>query len=73
MLGRALASICATLDLTTVFLSGNVIDVLGDPMLESMHRELAVRSRLKNLSGLRVIEPHERLSPLTAAASLALR
>ena len=73
MLGRALASVCATLDVTTVLLSGNVIDVLGDPMLESMHRELAVRSRLKNLSGLRVIEPHERLSPLTAAASLALR
>ena len=52
MLGRALASVCATLDVTTVFLSGNVIDVLGDPMLESMHRELAARSRLKNLSGL---------------------
>jgi len=73
MLGRALASVCATLDVTTVFLSGNVIDVLGDPMLESMHRELAARSRLKNLSGVWVIEPHERLSPLTAAASLALR
>jgi glucokinase len=73
MLGRALASTCATLDVTTVFLSGNVIDVLGDPMLEAMHRELAVRSRLKNLSGLRVIEPPERLAPLTAAASLALR
>lgn len=73
MLGRAIASVCATLDVTTVFLSGNVIDVLGDPMLEAMHRELAVRSRLRNLAGLRVIEPHERLSPLTAAASLALR
>jgi hypothetical protein len=57
----------------TVFLSGNVIDVLGDPLLESLHRELAVRSRLTNLSGLQVIEPHERLSPLTAAASLVLR
>ncbi len=73
MLGRALASACATLDVTTVFLSGNVIDVLGDPMLEAMHRELAVRSRLKNLAGLQVIEPHERIAPLTAAASLALR
>ncbi len=73
MIGRALASVCATLDVATVFLSGNVIDVLGDPLLESLHRELAVRSRLTNLSGLQVIEPHERLSPLTAAASLVLR
>jgi glucokinase len=72
MLGRAIASMCATLDVTTVFLSGNVIDVLGDPMLESMRRELAVRSRLPSLSGLRVIEPHERIAPLVAAASLAV-
>lgn len=73
MLGRAIASACATLDVTTVFLSGNVVDVLGDPMLEAVHRELAVRSRLKSLAGLHIIEPHERIPPLTAAAALALR
>jgi len=73
MLGRAIASSCAILDVTTVFLSGNVIDVLGDPMLEAMHRELATRSRLRNLTDLRIIEPHERITPLVAAASLALR
>lgn len=72
MLGRAIASMCATLDVTTVFLSGNVVDVLGDPMLEMMHRELAVRSRLPSLNTLSVIEPHERIPPLVAAASLAL-
>ena len=72
MLARAVASMCATLDVTTVFLSGNVIDVLGDPMLEALHRELAVRSRLKSLQGLKIIEPHERIWPLVAAASLAL-
>ncbi len=73
MLGRAIASSCAILDVTTVFLSGNVIDVLGDPMLEAMRRELKARSRLRNLADLQVIEPHERIAPLVAAASLALR
>ena len=72
MLGRALASMCAMLDVTTVFLSGNVVDVRGDPLLESMHREIASRARLTTLSQLRVIEPHERIPPLVAAASLAL-
>ncbi len=72
MLGRAVASACAILDVTTVFLSGNVIDVLGDPMLDAMRREMSTRSRLRNLAALRVIEPHERISPLVAAAALAL-
>ncbi|MEZ7961005.1 MAG: ROK family protein [Ilumatobacter sp.] len=72
MLARAVASMCATLDVSTVFLSGNVIDALGDPMLDALHRELAVRSRLKSLNGLQIIEPHERIWPLVAAASLAL-
>lgn len=72
MLARAVASMCATLDVTTVFLSGNVIDVLGDSMLEALYRELALRSRLKSLQGLKIIEPHERIGPLIAAASLAL-
>lgn len=73
MVGRAIASMCATLDVATVLLAGNVIDVLGDPMLEAMHRELATRSRLRSLSNLTVIEPHERISPLVGAAALALR
>lgn len=73
MLGRAIASMAATLDVRTVFVSGNVIDVLGDPMLEAMHRELTDRSRLLSLAGLRVIEPHEQIAPLVAAAALALR
>ncbi len=72
MLGRAIASMAAMLDVRTVFVSGNVIDVLGDPMLAAMHRELALRSRLASLTGLQVIEPHERIAPLVAAAALAL-
>ncbi|NND74401.1 MAG: ROK family protein [Ilumatobacter sp.] len=72
MLGRAIASIAAILDVRTVFVSGNVIDVLGDPMLAAMHREIALRSRLQSLTGLEVIEPHERIAPLVAAAALAL-
>lgn len=72
MLGRAISSMAAILDVRTVFVSGNVIDVLGDPMLEAMHREIALRCRLQSLSGLRVIEPHERIAPLVAAAALAL-
>jgi len=70
MLGRAIASITATLDVSTVFVSGNVLDTLGDPLLESMRRELRLRSRLDSLSGLRVIEPHDRINAVVAAASL---
>lgn len=72
MLGRAISSLCAIVDVPTVFLSGNVVDVLGDPMLDMMRREIAARSRLQSLRAVQVIEPHERISPLIAAASLVL-
>lgn len=72
MLGRAIASMTAILDVSTVFVSGNVIDVLGDALLEATHREVEARSRLLSLSDLKLIEPHEQISPLVAAASLAL-
>ena len=70
MLGRAIASITATLDVSTVFLSGNVLDTLGDPLLESVRRELHLRSRLDSLTDLRIIEPHDRVNAVVAAASL---
>ena len=69
-LGRANASITATLDVSTVFLSGNVLDTLGDPLLESVRRELHLRSRLDSLTDLRIIEPHDRVNAVVAAASL---
>lgn len=72
MLGRGIASMVAILDVTTVFVSGNVVDVLGDAMLEAAHREVQARSRLLSLAGLRIVEPHEQITPLVAAASLAL-
>jgi glucokinase len=72
MLGRGIASMSAILDVRTIFVSGNLVDVLGDTMLAAMHRELATRSRLLSLAGIHVIEPHEQIPPLVAAASLAL-
>ncbi len=72
MLGRAVASITATLDVTTVFVSGNVIDVLGDPLIQAFRNELTLRSKLPNLAGLRIIEPHERIVSLVAAGALVL-
>lgn len=70
MLGRAIASMCAIFDVSTVFVSGNVLDVFGDRLLEVLRNEVGIRSRLGSLAGLQVLEPHERISPLVASASL---
>jgi len=71
MVGRAIASAAAVFDVTTVFISGGVVDTFGDPMLESMRREIGIRSRLESLSGLRVLEPSGLIQPLVAAAAVA--
>jgi len=73
MIGRAIASAAAAFDVTTVFVGGAVIDTFGDPVLESLRRELALRSRLTHLSGLQVVELSGYGQPLVAAASVALR
>jgi glucokinase len=71
MIGRAIASTAALFDVTTFFISGGVIDTFGDPVLESMRREIALRSRLANLEGLTVLEPSGLVQPLVGAAALA--
>lgn len=72
MLGRAIASACATLDVDTVFMTGGVIDAFGDQLLDVARRELLTRTRLPNLAGISVIEPVEHISPLLRAAALVL-
>ena len=72
MLGRAIASACATLDVDTVFVTGGVIDAFGDQLLDVARRELRTRTRLPNLAGISVIEPVEHINPLLRAASLVL-
>ena len=73
MMGRAIASAAAAFDVTTVFVGGAVIDTFGDPVLDSLRRELSLRSRLTHLAGLRVVELSGFGQPLVAAASVALR
>ncbi len=70
MLGRAVASMCATVDLDTVFVTGGVIDAFGDQLLDVARRELLTRTRLPNLDGLRLVEPVEHIGPLLRAAAL---
>lgn len=71
MLGRAIASMAAVVDVTTFFVSGTVIDAFGDPMLAVARREITERSRLPTLGELRVVEPDHGIPPLVAAAALA--
>jgi glucokinase len=71
MVGRAVASVIAAVDVTTVFVSGRVVDTFGDAMLESVRREVAARSRLENLEDFQLREPTGLIQPLVAAASLA--
>jgi hypothetical protein len=72
MIGRGIASAAAAFDVTTFYIGGSVVDTFGDPLLASVHRELAQRSRLEHLAGLRVIELSGFGQPLVAAASVAL-
>jgi len=71
MVGRAVASALAAFDLTTVFISGRVVDTFGDAMLESVRREVAARSKLENLQNFQLREPTGLIQPLVAAASVA--
>ncbi|MFK8023641.1 MAG: ROK family protein [Ilumatobacter sp.] len=70
MLGRAVASMCASLDVSTVFVTGGVIDAFGDQLLDTARRELHTRSRLATLADLRLVEPVEHLGPLARAAAM---
>jgi glucokinase len=68
MLGRAVASFAATVDVSTVFVSGSVLEVMGPAVMSSMRRELAARARLPNLVDLTVVEAPPPVSPIVAAA-----
>ena len=72
MLGRAVASSAAMLDVDTVFVTGSVLDAFGDGLLDTCRREIRLRSRLSNLAALDVVEPVEHLAPVVRAASLAV-
>lgn len=71
MVGRAVASAAAAFDLTTLFISGRIVDTFGDAMLDSMNREIAARAKLASLSGFQVREPTGLIQPLVAAAAVA--
>lgn len=70
MFGRAVSSIAATVDISTVYVSGVVVDTFGQPMLEAARAEVKTRSRLPNLAQLAIILSSPA-PPLVAAASLA--
>ncbi|HWM18294.1 MAG TPA: ROK family protein [Ilumatobacteraceae bacterium] len=72
LLARAVASLAAIVDTTRVFVAGSVPAALGQPLLDAMARELAVRSRLPHLNGLSVIPlPAGAGGPLVGAAAIA--
>ena len=72
MLGRAIASTAAMIDVDTVFVTGGVLDAFGDPLLDTCRREIRRRAKLPNIVDLSIIEPVEHITPLVRAASLAV-
>jgi glucokinase len=72
MLGRAIASLGATLDLGLILLSGMLPATFGAPMLGALERELEARLRLVHLSEVKVrMLGSEGVSTLVGAAALA--
>jgi predicted NBD/HSP70 family sugar kinase len=80
MIGRAVASAAAVLDLRLVLLAGAVPSAFGVPLLEAARRELDQRSRLAHLrQGVDRAETRVALeftamgieAPLVGAAALA--
>ena len=72
MIGRALASTMAIVDVSTVFITGSVVDTFGDPLLEAIHREVMLRSRLTNLGAFSLVELSGSVQPLVGAAAMAM-
>jgi glucokinase len=73
MLGRAMATVATTLDVTTFILSGRVVDTFGDRMVALGREELGRRARLEYVRDVRVIEPGGFVGSLVGAAALARR
>ena len=72
MLGRAIATFAAMMDVDRFYVSGGVVDVFGDQMLDVCRNEIRLRSKMSFLAGLQVIEPVEHSSSIVASAALAL-
>lgn len=72
MLGRAVSSTAAMIDVDTTYVTGSVIDAFGDAVLDACRREITRRSRLTFVDDMKVIEPVEHISLLVRAASLAV-
>ena len=72
MVGRAVASAAAVFDVTTVFVSGVVVDTFGDELLDAARHEVGMRSNLDHLAGLEIREASGFVQPLVGAAALAL-
>lgn len=70
MVGRAIASAAALLDVRTVYLSGPVVDVFGEAMIVTMRHEIGIRSRLPWLADLRTIVVADPTPGLIGAAAL---
>lgn len=73
MTGRAIASTAAVFDVTTFLTGGSIVDTFGDQFLDTVRREIGLRSRLAHLSDLRVVELSGFAQPLVSAAAVALR
>jgi len=70
MLGRAIASFAAMVDVSNVFVSGSVVDAFGDAVLDACRREVRLRAQLASLADIAIVEPVEHIAPLVAASSL---
>ncbi len=70
LIGRAIASTMAIVDVSTVFITGSVVDTFGDQLLEAIHREVMLRSRLTHLGAFALVELTDPVQPLVAASAL---
>lgn len=72
LVGRALASVGATVDLQLAVIGGSLALGFGDVFFEAAQHELDVRARLGFLQGFRIVPPGTgHHAPLVGAAALA--
>lgn len=72
LLGRALASVAAIVDVRLAVVGGTIALSYGDPFFAAANAELAARAKLPFMSGLQVVPSQlGTAAPLIGAASLA--
>ena len=72
LLGRALASVAAVVDLRLAVVGGTIALSYGEPFFTAANTELAARAKLAFLAGLQVVPSQlGTAAPLIGAASLA--